>query len=77
MSDTTTANYGDLCDYETGDVIRPATRREAIESLSAELSNTSIVVDGRRCVVCSILDNELLAQFPDSVSAVFNDFIFG
>lgn len=73
----TAANYGDLCDYETGEVIRPATRREAIESLSAEASNTSIVVDGRSCIVCSILDKELLAQFPDSVCAVFNDFIYG
>ena len=44
---TTAANYGDLYDYLTGDVIRPATRREAMESLSERNANGAIEVDGQ------------------------------
>lgn len=47
MSTTTAANYGDLYDYLTGDVIRPATRREAMESLSERCANGAIEVDGQ------------------------------
>lgn len=48
---TTTANYGDLCDYSTGDVIRPATAIEAEESSTQSGDEGVIVVDGRDCYV--------------------------
>ena len=54
MSKTAAANYGDLCDAETNDVIRPATRREAIESAEAGYEG-GIEVDGRTVYVCGDL----------------------
>lgn len=46
--------YGDLCDYETGDTIRPATPEEHAESRFAARKDGGVgvvVVDGRRCYV--------------------------
>jgi hypothetical protein len=51
MSDETQAIYGDLCDYNTGDVIRPATAIEAEESSTQSGDEGVIVVDGRDCYV--------------------------
>ena len=52
MSTTTpTTNYGNLCDYSTGDVIRPATAVEAEESSTQSGDEGVIVVDGRDCYV--------------------------
>ena len=73
---TTAANYGDLCDYTTGDYIRPATQAEAKASLQAGPEGV-ISIGGKSCFVCGISDNDLLKQYPDSVSAVFNEFIHG
>ena len=47
----TAANYGDLCDYNTGDVIRPATAIEAEESSTQSGDEGVIVVDSRDCYV--------------------------
>lgn len=54
MSTATTANYGDLCDANTNDTIRPATRREAMESLSERCANGAIEVDGQTVWVAGI-----------------------
>ena len=51
MSTTTAANYGDLCDYHTNEVIRPATAIEAEESSTQSGDEGVIVVDGRDCYV--------------------------
>lgn len=48
------ANYGQLCDYKTGDRLRPATQRERDLSVAqAEIDNGRgvIRVDGRACYV--------------------------
>jgi len=47
----TAANYGDLCDANTGDVIRPATAVEAEESSTQSGDEGVIVVHGRACYV--------------------------
>jgi hypothetical protein len=58
-STTTTANYGDLYDYTSGDYIRPATRRELQRSLAAgpegafSLQGVTVaVIGGEQAVVC-------------------------
>lgn len=51
---TTTEFYGDLYDYDTADVIRPATREEREASLAAaerDGGSGVIEVDGRSCYV--------------------------
>lgn len=47
----TNTNYGTLCNYKTGESIRPATREEWLASRESEASNVGgeagvIVVDG-------------------------------
>lgn len=51
---TNLCNHGTLCDYKTGDVLRPATAEEKAES-DAEVARGHhegvIIVDGRLCYV--------------------------
>lgn len=49
-----TNEYGTLCDYQTGDSIRPATAEERAESIEAARYDGGagvIEIDGRRCYV--------------------------
>ncbi len=50
----TSTDNGNLCDYNTGDTIRPATAEERAESLEAARYDGGagvIEIDGRSCYV--------------------------
>ena len=52
--ETTAADWGTLCDYRTGDEIRPATEAEhqaSVEAARFDGGRGVILVDGRRCYV--------------------------
>lgn len=92
MSEETSVDYGDLYDSSTGDYIRPATKREAMQSLSAgpegaiSVNGRTVWVDGAcQAHVCdkpiqidlSGVGNCWLAILADDLTADVSEVIAG
>lgn len=67
-SETMTHNL-DLCDHETGEVIRPATLSEYIQTLSAGITDGAFELDGRSVYVGGDLDADDLAPLRVEAAA--------